>query len=185
MDNSCCRAAVPSSVCSSYPEGAVSAATPGYVRFSAVPAYPYIHTEPWDGTAHCLHQCNFVASRPFYVTALTVRVEKDDSFAVAIRSRVGDVVSRYLLFSTDSIEPRYLRLYENQKIPKNFCIELWTVDNKSIHISHPIWIYGSLKECFYAAPDRKECFDHVEVPLPVDGNAPLFTFDQRLPHISN
>jgi hypothetical protein len=185
MDNSCCRAAVPSSVCSSYPEGAVSAATPGYIRFGALPSYPYIHNEKWEGNAHCLHQCNFVAPRAFYVTALNVRVEKDDSFSVAIRSRVGNDVSRYLLFSTDSVEPEYLRLYENQKIPKNFCIELWTVDDRSLHISHPIWIYGSLKECFYAAPDRIECFDHVEIVPPGNGSDPRFTFDHRLPHISN
>lgn len=96
---------------------------------------PAFELEPpvWKGASEIARQYNYSASKNF---ALRRRPNKptDATYVLCIKYRIGDAVSRYKLWEDENLVLNGVPLYTGQIIKKNFCLEIWTLNNGGVDI---------------------------------------------------
>jgi len=104
--------------------------------YCVIPSFSYDCS--FNQVSQVIVQYNYSANRNFYIAILPIKPD-GCNYVPCIKFRVGTTVYRYKLWDDPDLVLENVELYNNQKIGKNFCIEIWNLKDK-IEVSQNVSI---------------------------------------------
>lgn len=127
-------------------------------KYLTIPAFTSV--DRWDGYSQIVTSFNCEAPNNFSLKPFSAPA--NPNFVLCISYRVGETVTRYLLWDAVGSEMPYFPLYEGQLIKKNFRLEVWNTAQGVASNASDIYIYTSVlggKDYMYADDSVLKAFD--------------------------
>lgn len=112
--------------------------------FITLPAFTQ-SSNTWNGYSDIVYAFNFEGPNNFSLTGITGDVPSNPNYTLCISYRIGTKVTRYLLWlGAGSVMNQDLIQYTDQRILKNFRLEIWNTSQGVASQSNAIQFYTSV-----------------------------------------